>query len=192
MQRPQPRISRRSGSSQRLFFALWPDVATRLAISEAVRTIRGDNASSGRWIEARRYHLTLQFLGAFGELPQSLSVQACTAAAELDAAGFELTLDRVGSFSNRSIVWWLGCQTPPPLLLELWHALGASLARHWAWQQPPAFTPHVTILRGAGRSVAADTAAVSWPVRSFALVRSRQSEASSDYEVIGEWPLRAG
>lgn len=182
-----PRQSRSSGGGERLFFALRPDDATRRAIIEAVQSIRRERATRGLWVEPHAYHLTLQFLGAIREWPQSFPDQACTAAGELDAAGFDLKLDRLGSFSR---VWWLGCGTPPPPLMALWQALGAALARHADWQQPAGFTPHVTILRHAEHPVADAIAAVRWPVRSFALMRSRQVDTGSDYQVIGEWPLR--
>lgn len=187
MQPLQPRLPRSSGGSERLFFALWPDDTTRQDIIQVVRSIRREREPRGTWVEAHRYHLTVRFLGAFRELPQSLPAQACLAASEVNAAEFNLTLDRLGSFSR---VWWLGCSVLPPALMALWQALGASLARHADWQQPADFTPHVTILRKADRPVAADVPAVRWSVRSFALVRSRRGGTGSDYEVIGEWPLQ--
>lgn len=187
MQPLQPRLPRSSGGSERLFFALLPDDAARRDIIQAVRSIRRERETRGIWVEAHRYHLTLQFLGAFRELPQSLRDQACLAASEVNAAEFNLTLDRVGSFSR---VWWLGCSVLSPALTALWQALGASLARHADWQQPADFMPHVTILRNADRPVAAAVPAVRWSVGSFALVRSRPSGTCSDYQVIGEWPLQ--
>lgn len=177
--------------SHRLFFALWPDDTTRIAIAAAAARLR-TRAQGGRWTAADRYHLTLQFLGTHSQLPDSLVQAACAAAGGARAPGFSITLDRIGSFRTRSQLWWLGCQRPEPLL-PLREVLTRSLEDHSVPVASGPFVPHVTLVRGAGRRPPRDTGLVPivWPVLRFALIHS-QSGARDPYRVLGDWPLPFG
>lgn len=174
----------------RLFFALMPDEATRDRLHHAAMQLKKAGAPGGRWINPRRYHLTLQFLGEFDGLPQALATQACAAAAKVEVAPFPLVLDRAGGFRNRSIPWWLGPAGEVPGLASLWHELGLELARAGV-RVPGAqgFRPHVTVLRDASH-VLPETliAPVTWYVDRFALVCSVPGGKSS-YTALGTWPL---
>ena len=64
----------------RLFFALWPDPALRKRIATTVAGLERDNAPGGRRLNPDRYHLTLQFLGDFQPLRQSVVDAAIVAA----------------------------------------------------------------------------------------------------------------
>jgi 2'-5' RNA ligase len=174
----------------RLFFALMPDEATRDRLHHAAMQLKKASPLGGRWINPRRYHLTLQFLGDFDGLPQALATQACAAAAKVKVAPFPLELDRAGGFRNRSIPWWLGPAAEVPGLATLWHGLGLELAR--AGVRVPGgqgFRPHVTVLRDA-RHALPDTpiAPVIWHVDSFSLVHSVLG-AQNAYTSLGTWPL---
>lgn len=176
--------------SHRLFFALWPDDATRIAIAAAAARLR-THAQGGRWTAVDRYHLTLQFLGTWSRLPDALIRSACAAAASARAPGFSITLDRVGSFRTRSHLWWLGCQRPEPLL-PLREVLARSLEDHGIAVASGPFVPHVTLVRGAGRRPPRDARLlpIVWPVLGFTLIHS-ESGAPEPYRVIGNWPLTA-
>ena len=174
----------------RLFFALIPDEATRDRLHHAAMQLKAANAPGGRWINPRRYHLTLQFLGDFDGLPQTLATQACAAAAKVRVAPFSLELDRAGSFRNRSIPWWLGPAGEVHGLATLWHDLGLELAR--AGVRVPGgqgFRPHVTVLRDARHALPeTPTDPVTWNVHNFVLVHSVLG-AQSAYTSLGTWPL---
>ena len=174
--------------NHRLFFALWPDDATRVAIAAAAARLR-TAAHGGRWTAADRYHLTLQFLGTWSRLPDSLVQAACAAAAGARAPGFSIVLDRIGSFRTRSNLWWLGCQRPEPLL-PLREVLNRSLESHGVPVASGPFVPHVTLVRGAGRRPprGASLVPIVWPVIGFALIHS-ESGARDPYRVLGHWPL---
>lgn len=180
-----------SKGSHRLFFALLPDDATRTAIAAAAARLR-TSGSGGRWIAADRYHLTLQFLGTWSRLPDSVVQAACAAAAGARAPGFSIALDRIGSFRTRSNLWWLGCQRPEPLL-PLREVLSRSLENHGVHVASGPFVPHVTLVRGAGRRPPRDASLVPivWPVIGFALIHS-ESGARDPYRVLGDWPLPFG
>lgn len=176
----------------RLFFALMPDELTRERLHRAAEQLKATHAPLGRWINPRRYHLTLQFLGDFDGLPPQVVRQASTAAASVRVAPFTLVVDRAGSFRNRSIPWWLGPSADAPGAGSLWQDLGTALAS--AGVRLPGgqgFRPHVTVLRDAGAALA-ETAIdpIPWRVESFTLVHSVLG-AHSAYTPLGTWALKA-
>lgn len=180
----------------RLFFALWPDEATRAALGRAVAALRSQHSASearGRWVDAARYHVTLQFLGGHaGPFPEALARSACDVAAALPKpAPFGLRIDVAASFRGRAAPWWLGTSRLPDALADLWRRLGQGLRDAGLPHDARGdFTPHVTVMRDAGRRLpetALGDAALNWPVRSFALMRS----GAGGYAVIGTWPLAA-
>lgn len=117
--------------------------------------------------------------------------RASEAAASITVAPFHLTLDRAGSFRNRSIPWWLGCETRPETLLQLWDSLGAALARAGVRvQSGKALVPHVTVLRDARQPLPATSIEpLDWPVDSFVLIHSELG-ARNVYTEAGRWTLR--
>lgn len=175
----------------RLFFALMPDDATRERLHQAAMRLKATHAPQGRWLNPRRYHMTLQFLGDFDGLPPAIAAQACTAADGLRVAPFDLLLDVAGSFRNRSIPWWLGPAGEVPGLSSLWQGLGTALARTGV-RVPggQGFRPHVTVLRDAGAALPemAIEPPITWRVDNFTLVHSVPG-AQSHYTALGTWPL---
>ncbi len=175
--------------SHQLFFALWPDDDVRARLAGTADTLRQAHATRGRWIKPHRYHLTVQYLGAWAEPPPAVLEHASRAAQRVAAPAFELALDVAGSFANRSIPWWLGCTRAPAALARLAHALDASLREVAAADAKP-LVPHVTIVRDAERELPpTPIAPVRWPVREFVLIDSRLG-ARSEYALLGRWPLR--
>lgn len=178
-------------SLHRLFFALWPPDDVRQGIADAASQLLQEHEPGGRRIGPHRYHLTLQFLGDYAELPPSLVAQASAAAASIVVAPFDLVLDRAGSFRNRSIPWWLGCEAVPDGLRQLWDSLGSALARSGVRvQSGKALVPHVTVLRDAREPLPArGIEPLRWPVDSFVLIHSELG-ARNAYTQVGRWPLR--
>jgi 2'-5' RNA ligase len=174
-----------------LFFALWPDEATRARIASAVETLRAGPVPQGRWIKPSRYHLTLQFLGEHPALPEDLIGCADRAAARVDAAAFDIDLDIAGSFGNTRIPCWLGSSEPPPGLRVLHDALGTALREAGCRVVGgTSFTPHLTILRDADRPLQARLAMpLRWRVEEFVLIHSR-TQPIAPYRACGRWRLR--
>lgn len=180
-----------TGDSHRLFFALWPDEATRARMAEAAASLRAQHCPGGRWIKPHRYHLTLQFLGNHTALPDDLVEQAIAAAGEVSVAAFDLILDCAGSFRNNSIPWWLGCLELPEPLYRLWQAIGVSLRKRGIVSEKSSrLVPHVTVLRDASAPLpSAPIAPIVWPIAEFVLIHSRLG-ARSEYALLHRWPLR--
>lgn len=175
---------------QRLFFALWPGAAVRRAIAAATRKLEATHRIGGRPLSPARYHLTLQFLGDFAPQAQSVIDAAIVAVDDVRMPGFELQLDRSGSFGGRR-VGWLGPSRAPPALQALSTALGQALDRHGVPREndgPGPWIPHVTVLRGMHAALPAlDIPPLAWAVDGFVLVRSQPGHAG--YDVLQQWVL---
>jgi 2'-5' RNA ligase len=165
----------------RVFFALWPDDATRSAISRATRD--AVQASGGRPIAKDRLHLTVAFLGELTTAGLELARQI----PPLAVGAFELTLDALGVWPESKILW-LAPSAPPDALGELearlWDALGAA-GFHG---EERTYRPHVTLARRA-RAVDAAVAPVRWGVCDLALVESFPDGRNVHYEVLERWPM---
>lgn len=179
-----------TAETHRLFFALWPGDGVRDGIEAAAVSLRGAHAPRGRWLGRHRYHLTLQFLGDAPMLCDDIVKAAMRAADSVRVEAFELALDVAGSFRNRSIPWWLGCERTPPALQRLVDTLGSALARNGVRvESGKTLVAHVTVLRNADTALPrTPIAPVHWPVRDFVLVHSVLGR-KSDYDLLGRWPL---
>lgn len=175
----------------RLFFALWPDDATRSATHDAAKQLKVKMQPGGYLSNADRYHITLLFLGDFvAHEQEQLALQA---ASRVRSAPFVLRLDRAGSFKNAKIPWWLGPAEPPPELAQLYQALHAQLLEAKVLPERMKFVPHLTILRDAGQALPKTVIQpIDWRVQEFVLVRSRLDLKPMQYEILERWPLIAG
>jgi 2'-5' RNA ligase len=165
----------------RVFFALWPDDATRSALSRATRDAVG--ASGGRPIAKSNLHLTVAFLG---ELTDA-GLERARAAPPISVGAFDLALDTLGLWPDTRLLWLASHAVPEPLdRLEelLWDALEA---RGFEREQRT-FRPHMTLARRA-RAVDGAIAAVPWHVAELALVESFPDGRNVHYEVLEKWPL---
>jgi 2'-5' RNA ligase len=168
----------------RVFFALWPDEATRSALSRATRAVV--QASGGRPVAKIRLHLTVAFLG---ELTVA-GLGVARTVPPIEVGAFELTLDAIGIWPE-SRVLWLAPRSLPAELEELEARLWERLAAQGFEAEDRAYRPHVTLARRA-RPVAADVEPVRWRVDDLALVESFPDGRSVHYEVLERWPLTAG
>jgi RNA 2',3'-cyclic 3'-phosphodiesterase len=180
-------------SSHNLFFALWPGDALRERMASAAAELRETHAPHGRWIDARRYHLTLIFLGHHATLPESLVAAALSAGDAARVPSFDFTLDIAGSFANRSIPWWLGSRSHVPDLVALRESLlNGMRAADAPVRENADHVAHMTILRAAERGLSTTPIdPIAWPVRDFALMASSLG-GSASYEVLRRWPLVDG
>lgn len=179
----------RATEQHNLFFGLMPDAAARAQMRRAAEDLRARHDTGGRWVNPARYHMTLQFLGTYSELPETHIGDLQRAADSVRVPAFELVLDRCGHF--RHGIGWLGCAETAPPLQRLWDDLRRALAHaRVAVPGHTGFTPHVTVLRDARRAWPEEAIGpVRWPVREFVLVDSVLG-TSSEYRPLGSWPLQ--
>jgi 2'-5' RNA ligase len=168
---------------RRVFFALWPDQATRRAIVRATRA--AVRRCGGKPTPAENLHVTLAFLGPItaADLNKVLGLDPPP------AAPFDLMLDRLGLWQRAQVLWIAAAEVPAPLLeleRQLWDRLvGLGFERE---RRP--YLPHVTLARKA-QAAHGQVVPVSWPVTGIALVESKTGPRSSRYEVLKAWDFRA-
>ena len=167
----------------RLFFALWPDDATRDALNRSGKWLH--KHWHGRRMRADTLHITLAFIGST-PVEQLEPLIAC--ADTLHSDGFELTLDQPGYWRHNRI-GWLGSSQTPPQHLELVGALNVALqAAGFAVDARP-HVPHVTLLRNTAGGEVPACVPVHWPISDFVLVKSSTESDDAHYEVIRRWSL---
>lgn len=171
------------GTTLRLFFALWPDSATRAAVGALARDVARE--AGGRAVAADNVHLTLAFLG---EQRAEIVPKLCASAAGLAFSAFRLLLDEVGCWRNTGIAW-LGASETPAELGVLQSGLARTLAGLGIALDPRPFSPHLTLARRIATKVQRRLPQpVVWNVVSFALVASELDRSGSRYRVVDVWP----
>lgn len=162
-------------SDLRLFYALWPDEATRSALVKLQAPLQG------RMTDARDLHLTLVFLGA---QPAALLPALQALMNGLPAAAMTLPVDCLGCFSGKAI-FWAGIQAPPAALIALQQALLRALAQHnISVDQNARFKPHITLARDAMATAVPDMTPVIWRADHIALVQSTAVGTTPCYRVL--------
>ena len=165
----------------RVFFALWPDDATRSAISRATRD--AVRVSGGRPIAKERLHLTVAFLGEL----TAAGLEAARTVPPIGVGAFELTLEALGVWPESKVLW-LAPLEPPEALAALEARLWDGLAARGFRAEDRVYRPHVTLARRA-RPPAAGVDPVRWAVSDLALVESWPDGRCVHYEVLERWPL---
>ena len=168
----------------RLFFALWPDAVLRARLQHAADSIV--LAHTARRVPIANLHLTLHFIGnVYRDDMACMRRQARL----VDAAAFQLSIDRQGYFSKPRVAW-LGCSDIPAALADLHGQLGARLQSCGYQPEARPYHPHVTVARKV-KSIDADPgfAPMSWRVQNFALVEVQPSADGVQYRVVESWPL---
>jgi len=171
--------------TRRLFFAIWPDDATR----ERLATIGAAlPARSGRRVAAGNLHITLCFLGSVEEDRLDCLRRGAEA---IRVPAFTLPLERLGWFRRARVVWLAPLEAHiPPALIALAGALNRVVRGCGLEPDGRAWRPHLTLSRKAAkppRGQAFD--ALYWDIREFTLVESVTRNKGPEYRVLERWPL---
>lgn len=168
-------------ASLRLFYALWPDEATRAALAALLP--RFGLPGNGRPTAPENLHLTMAFLGMQpAEVLPTLEQQLHA----IDFPELRLQLDRYGYF-QRARIAWLGMQHPPPALLQLQRELSAALRQCGiGHDRESAFRPHVTLARNAPAAPRGKEPDIAWHAPQLALVQSTTTPRGPIYEVLAQ------
>ncbi len=174
--------------SHRVFFAIWPDAE---AVSHLAALGHAMAGSGGRTMRPASLHLTLAFIGAV-ETEKLAALRDVGAAVDGDA--FELSLDRLGFWPQRGILW-AGCRQPPSALRRLSERLDAGLAAAGFPLERPggkSLMPHVTLARRVRcRELPRLETPIRWRVDTFALVESHLHPSEASYRTLAEFLLGA-
>lgn len=172
----------------RLFFALWPDEATRAACAQAARDLKTRMQPDGYLLKPERYHITLPYLGDYVSPEQEAA--ALKVAQLVSLPPFNLTLDQANSFRNREVPWYLAPLEVPAELTLLHDHLRDALKGAGVVVERMRFVPHLTVVRNATVQLPPTRIKpVEWQVREFVLVRSVLHDQPAEYQILGRWPL---
>jgi len=167
---------------RRLFFALWPDEATRAALGAAAAGAAA--AAGGRAVAAANLHLTLEFLG---QVPDAQLDSLRAVGAALALPDESLLLDRL-DWWRRAAMLVAAPSAPGQALLAAQADLRQVLKARGFRVDSRAFRPHVTLARKlTAPPPAAAPIAVAWPVRELALVESVPTPTGSRYTPLARW-----
>ncbi|MCP5199209.1 MAG: RNA 2',3'-cyclic phosphodiesterase [Gammaproteobacteria bacterium] len=166
----------------RLFYALWPDAATRAALATAAARV---DVREARRVQPGDLHLTLSFLGEIGAADAE-RLQERTAPA---LPGFTLEFGLCGWWRASRVAWLAPLATPVELLsLQAW----TTAAGHSVGVPPETrgFQPHVTVARRVTRVPRTSGGLeLTWQVTDFALVESLPGGQPERYRVRAAWRL---
>lgn len=165
----------------RLFFALWPDSATRAALAGLQRPL-GQQAR-GRLVAPENLHLTMAFLGM---QPAPLLPAIMGVLDRIALPAMTLQVDCYGYFPRARIAW-AGIGQPPPALLALHEELSAALRQCGiGHDKESTFRPHVTLMRNAAVGGAGAAGPVLWSAPQLALVQSTTTPHGPVYRVLAQ------
>lgn len=166
----------------RLFFALWPDQATRKRLA-AVQKEFSDRP--GRFNHPQDLHITLVFLGPVEEARMGCVVDAAN---RVSPVPFSLSIDHFSSWKKPNILWCGPSITPQPLT-QLVTDLETELAGCGFPPEKRRYTPHVTLARKIQAGESGQLANfLHWPVEGFVLVGSGGQGPGPRYRVLKKWP----
>lgn len=168
-------------TTQRLFFALWPDNRTRNAIAAVAKQATGYH--HGKLIRTDNLHLTLAFLGNIDEAQRDC-VEAV--AESISITPFSLCLEHLGIF-QRAKVLWLGIKEQPDALMQLAESLAVGARACGVQLDEKGFTPHLSLMRKVNQLHEFEVESIHWEVNRFCLVQSISHEEGVQYQVVKSW-----
>jgi 2'-5' RNA ligase len=147
----------------RLFIALDIDEAVRERIARFVEGVGGFAAA--RWMRPESLHVTLKFIG---EQPEPVVDQIKQALSNVSASTAEIQFRGYGFFptARSARVFWVGIEAGPQLA-TLAAAIDDKTAALGIPKEDRAFSPHLTLARGAGGSGSARRHKTDGPNRAF-------------------------
>jgi 2'-5' RNA ligase len=194
----------------RLFVAVDIDDAIRERITRFLEGVSGF-AEEARWVRPESLHVTLKFIG---EKSEEEAEKIKRVLETIEASTFEMSIRGYGFFPGARAprVFWVGIEGGSKLI-SLAVMVDEKLAGLDIAKEEHAFTPHLTLARGAGRSgsprrqkgdhpnrsfqrLQEKLAALSAPdfgamtAREFFLYRSKLSRGGSEYTKLTGFSLR--
>lgn len=133
----------------RLFIALDIDDAIRDRITRFVEGVNGFTPDA-RWAKPESLHVTLKFIG---EQPEPAVEQIKQALTSVAASAIDIHFQGYGFFptAKSARVFWIGMEAGPQLP-ALAAVIDEKMASLGISKEERAFSPHLTLARGAGRS----------------------------------------
>ena len=156
----------------RLFIALDIDDDIRDRIGRFIEGVSGF-APDARWAKPESLHVTLKFIG---EQPEPAVEQIKRALSGISASAIDIQFRGHGFFptAKSARVFWVGMEAGPQLA-TLASAIDEEMAALGIPKEERAFTPHLTLARGVGRSGSPRRGKEDGPNRVFELLQKRMA-----------------
>ena len=156
----------------RIFVALDIDSAIRERIQRFMEGVR-EFAPDARWVRPESLHVTLKFVG---EKPPEKVEAIKQVLGKIQAPSFEFTIRNHGFFptSKSARVFWIGIDGGAQLS-TLAAAVDEATATAGVVKEDHAFSPHLTLARGGGRSGAPGWRKGDGPNKNFQLLQEKLS-----------------
>ena len=166
----------------RLFIAIPLNEAMRDAVISVQEAFRSSGVR-GNYTPVENLHLTLAFIGEFGDPDRVLEAMA-----SVPFAPFALALHGVGAFGD---LWWLGLRESPALSGYV-RGLRRALAEAGIPFDRKRFSPHITLLRravaGPKGMPGVEAPPAEMTVGGVALMRSDRGRGGMIYTELGRVP----
>lgn len=165
---------------RRVFFALWPDAATR----KQMQTIAaGIPLAPRQRVNADNLHVTLVFIGGVEDELLPAIVQPMAA---IKAAPFTLRFDQL-SFWRKPRILCLTCSQVDTAVLQLVADLSAPLAALQIDLDTRPYSPHITLARHVAAKPELSFESLIWRAEGFALVESVATRDGTVYQPLHTW-----
>jgi 2'-5' RNA ligase len=154
----------------RIFIGIDLDLEVRARIERFLEGVQGF-APEARWVRPESLHITLKFIG---EQPAE-RVEAITARLQrVDCSAFEIRSAGYGFFPTAKAprVFWIGINGGSRLA-ELAGAIDAATAELGIPREDRAYSPHLTLARGGGKSGSPKWREGDGPNATFAVLEKR-------------------
>ena len=160
----------------RYFFGLWPDAMVRKALIKQ----RTQLNCTGRLTADANLHLTLLFLG---QLNINQLARVIEAAETVNGPSFDLCIDQTGFFKHNRI-FWLGPETIPEPLLQLYQNLLDVAQQCHIAIKPQAYKPHITLSKKGRYEKVRKIPPLLWSIQEFVLLKSIDTRSGVHYEKV--------
>lgn len=163
----------------RIFVALDIDDAVRQAISRFLDGVR-EFAPDARWVRPESLHITLKFIG---EQPDDAVERVKHALSTIEGAPLRIQFRGFGFFPTvpSARVFWLGMESGPELA-DLATKIDKAMEALGIEREQRAYSPHLTLARGEGRSGAPGRKKSDKPNKVFARLQE-QLEKMGTFEL---------
>lgn len=166
---------------KRLFFAFWPDDATRRQCRDVANRLSGEGL---RPVASTNLHVTLLFLGNI-DAGQETGISAAADTLSVPPV-MELTFDRLSFWKKPAIYCLTGHRFDSEIAVLLEQLAGIATQYGVTVDERP-FKPHITLARKAKAPVEVEFQPIIWRAEALCLVESCSTTDGVEYRVIKRW-----
>ena len=169
---------------KRLFFALWPDDATRQKIIEFDDQLTDPRLKK---VRTKNLHVTLVFLGNIESEQEENIIKASN---DIFVPAINMQFDQLTFWQQKRGILSLTSSDQPQRLIDLVKQLQDVVLEQGVELENRPYTAHITLARNLKSQPELDVnPPIQWHSESFVLVHSVSTDHGVDYQVINRWLL---